>query len=313
MMKKVLITIMVGIISTTSLMARDWSSIKKSGVLKVSLRESSAITYTEKDGDGFAYDMAKDFAKFHNLKMEFIVVPTFATLWRKDGEILLKNSKIATPDIYKKVDIVADILTITPRREELIKMTPYLDNVELLFGRHSLSIKSYKDLIGKRVLTWENMSFYKILKSQMDEKNIPYKITNIDEDKNKIVLKNPKIDKSVVNIFLLKINSKISSKTAYHYTIGDKPYTDIGINDGVSVIASLFANSYYRENLKPLIPAQKNKTKLSWGSQKENKILNQKIKEFIEYDKKSGNFSKRFNKYLGMTLAEYYELINMME
>jgi len=293
--------------------ARDWESIKKSGVLKVSLRESSTLNYNGTNSNhGLNHDMVNNFAKLHNLKMEFIITKSFADLWKRDGEILLKNNKIATPDIYDKVDIAADILTVTAQREKLIKMSPYIDNVELLFGNHNLKISSYKDLIGKRVLTWDAMSFSTILKTQFEKQNIPYKVTLVYEKENKLLLpKGHKVGKDIVNLYLFSGDAKVSGKMLYHHIIND--YADVGINDGVSVMSNLFENSYYRENLRPLIPAQEQTSKLAWGSDKKNLILNKKINEFMEIDKKNGNFSKRFYKYISMSLDEYNQLINMIE
>ncbi len=312
LLKSMISMVVVCLLSAVPLQARDWESIKQSGVLKVSLRENSSLNYSSTNTNhGFNYEMAQDFAKSHNLKMELTITKAFSDFWERDGEILLKNHKIETPGIYDRVDIVADILTVTKKREKLIKMSPYIDNVELFFGGHDLKISSYKDLIGKRVITWEIMVFSKIVKSQLEKQNIPYKITFVYEKDRKLVLpKGYELDKSVVNLYLFPAGEKTTGKMLYHFIVND--YADVGIRDGLKVMLNLYSNSYYRENLKPLMPAQKQMSQLGWGSDKKSIILNKKIEEFLDSDKKNGNFSHRLQKYIGMSLDEYNQLLNMM-
>lgn len=314
-MKRFLLVILFYNLFFTSLtIARDWETIKKSGVLKVGLRKSSSLIYHPVDtkNRGMMYDMADDFAKAHNLKTEFIVIPSFSQYWLSNGKMLNKTNDIATPDIYQDIDIAAEVFTVTKRREELIHMSPYIDNVELLFGTHGTKIKGYKDLIGKRLLSYEGMSFYNILKTEMDKQQIPYKVIYVKSiDGELIVPKSHKDSKDKVNFYNFPSNSQLDGTSVYHYVAGG--FADVGINDGISVIVRLFSNNYYRENLRPLFPAQKNMTQLAWGSEKDNTLLNEKIQLFMKKDKENGNFSQRLNKYVGMTLEEYNQLINLIE
>ncbi len=299
---------------STSLQARNWETIKESGYINISVRESSTLLYNSSstDGYGMSYDLAKDFASYYNLDAKFIVTNSFGDYWKSNGEILLKNNKMATPDIYDTIDLAADIFTVKDRREELIDMHPYMDNVELFFGSHNLNIKSYQDIIGKRLLLWESMSFNSIVKNEMDKQNIPYTVTYVDYKDNRFILPvNHKVNDKVVNLYFFPANTNVSSKLVYQFIVSS--YADIGINDAPSLMLEIFEKAYYRDNLRPFIPAQTKRTKLAWGSAKENKILSKKIKEFIALDNKNKNFSKRFYKYLGMNLNEYKELINMIK
>ncbi len=312
--KSICTTMLISIVSSTNVVARDWESIKKSGYINISVRESSTLLYNSSNTDGYGmnYDLAKDFASHHKLDVNFIVTESFKNYWTQNGDILLRNNKIATPDIYKTIDIAAEIFTVKERRKELVDMHPYMNNVELFFGSHKLNIKNYKDMIGKRVLLWEAMSFNEIVKNEMDKQNIPYKVTYVDYQNNKfIVPADYKIDDKLVNLYFFPANTNVSSKLVYQFIISN--YADIGINDAPSLMIDIFEKAHYRENLRPLIPAQSNQTKLAWGSEKKNKILSNKIKEFISIDKQNGNFSKRFYKYLGMTTKEYQQLIDMIK
>ena len=314
MKKLILVVLLIGIIPITSLIAKDWESIKKSGTLDVGLRDGSKFVYQsiDKDKSGMMHDMVKSFAKYYGLKMEIKTVPSFAQYWILNGEILLKNNITQTPEIYNDIDIASEIFTVTKRREELIHMSPYLDNVEIFFGKHDQNIKSYKNLIGKRVLTYESMSFIKVILKELKSRNIPYTITYVNHKDDKLILpKNHKINKNVVNIYLFPVDTKSDSSLIYHYIA--KGESDVSINDTISVMMSLFDNNYYSSQLRPYFPAQKNMTQLAWGSSTKNSVLNEKIKEFIKHDKLSGNFSKRLYKYTGMTLDEYNKLINMIE
>ena len=314
MKKLILVIMLVGIIPVTSLSARDWESIKKSGTLNVGVRDGSNFVYhsIDKEEKGMMHDMAQSFAKYYGLKMKIKTVPSFAQYWKLNGEILLKNNITKTPEIYNDIDIASEIFTVTKRREELINMSPYLDNVEIFFGKHDQNVKSYKDLIGKRVLTYASMSFKKVILSEMENRNIPYIITYVNHKDDKLILpKGHKVNKDVVNVYLFPVDTKSDSSLIYHYMA--KGEADVSLNDTISVMITLFDNNYYSSKLRPYFPAQKNMTKLAWGSSKRNKVLNEKIKEFIQHDKFSGNFSKRLYKYTGMTLDEYNKLINMME
>jgi len=314
MKKLFILIILIGVIPITSLVARDWASIEKSGTLKVALREGSKLVFhsTNKDEQGMMYDMANSFAKYYGLKIEIQTVPSFADYWKLNGKILLKNEITQTPEIYNDIDIAAEIFTVTKRREELIHMSPYLNNVEIFFGKHSQNIKSYKDLIGKRVLTYESMSFIKVILKEMKNKNIPYTITYVNHKNDKLILpKNHKIDKDVINVYLFPLDTKSDSSLIYHYMAEGE--ADVSLNDTISVMISLFGDNYYSSKLRPFFPIQKNMTELAWGSSIKDKVLNEKIREFIKHDKFSGNFSKRLYKYTGMTFDEYNKLINMIE
>ncbi len=292
--------------------ARSWQEIKESGVLKAGVRDSTLLVYRPNDikNPGFTYEMLKDFADFHKLKLELKIVPKFVEYWKKDGINLNKTKEIATPDIYDHIDLAAEIFTITNRRKELLNLIPYIDNVELFFGAKNDNSRKLEDLIGKSIITYEAMIFSKILKKELKKKNIPFttKYLNL-KDGNIITPKRSDLDENLVNIFLVPLNIK---ERRFAYKPVAKSQIEVGINDGIAVILKIFENSYYREKLKPLFPIQEKKSQLAWASEYKNKELNKKLKEFFLYDKKTGNFSKRLKKYIGMSEEEYNKLVNMI-
>ncbi len=269
------------------------------------MRATSSINYTpDSKNKGFNYEMIKSFTTLNNLKLELVSIPSFSRYWKLD--------ETKRPDIYKDVDMAAEIFTVTKKREEMISMIPYIDNVELLFGKHNSNIKSYKDLIGKSLLTYEAMSFYNILKTEMDKQQIPYKVTMVKSiDGNMVLPQGYKVDDNKVNFYVFPTSTKVGSKVIYYYIA--KGDADVGINDGIAVLIGLYDNNYYKENLRPLIPARTKRSQLAWGSSQDTPILNQKLKEFIKEDRVNGDFSNRLERYTGMSLNEYTKLLTLIK
>lgn len=294
--------------------ARDWDVIKESGVLKVGVRNSSQLVYApnDKEHPGFVYEMVRDFASQHGLKLELLIAPRFASYWTKGDEFLLKTNTITTPDIYQKIDVAAEIFTVNEQRRKLVHLSPYIDNVELFYGVQGLKIKSYEELLGKRVLAYESMSFLKIITDELKMRKIPFEITYIELQKDRIKTPEGHQDKAdKVNLYVFPPGTRPSGTDSYHpVALKD---VDLGVNDGVAVIYRIFGNSFFQNNLRPLFPARKQHSQLAWGSTKNDKKLNQKIADFIEKDRSSGAFSKRLQKYLGMSLDEYQQIIGMIK
>lgn len=311
---KRLYVLVFAILTTLSISARDWKEILESGVLKVGMRSTAQIVYrpTDSTKPGLMYSAIKDFAEEHGLQLQIENISSFADYWREGDDILLKNNRITTPDIYSRVDIAAEIFTVTNRRKELINMTPFLENVELIFGnRSSGEIDSYNDLIGKRVLLFEDMSFFNLLIKELNKRNLPYRMTPIKPFEGGIQIPLNHVDsRDSVNIYLIPSGADVDGAFSYHPVA--RGMVDIGINDGIAVMVRIFNNSDYRENLKLLFPAQDNITQLAWGSRHEDIELNKMLHTFWNEYKYSAAFSNNLKKYLGMNLDEYHHLIKIM-
>jgi ABC-type amino acid transport substrate-binding protein len=299
---------------TGSLNGRDWDEIKASGVLKVGMRDLSSLAYDSgnKVYPGFLYEMVSAFAKAHDLKMELIIVDSFSAYWMHNGEVLTQTQRIEVPEIYNTIDVAAEAFTVTKQRQKLIHMSPYIENMELFFGNNQTPLKGYEDLIGKRILLYEGMSFYPVFINELQKRKIPFERIYIrpkDDTIEPITSHEDRLDK--VNLYLFPADEKVDGKLIYHYIA--KGLLDGSVNDSLGVIFRLFSNSYYSQNLRPYFPLSLAKTELAWGSSPNSPKLNDAIDEFIAQYKASGTFSKQLKRYTGMDLAEYEALLMMIE
>lgn len=296
------------------LQGRDLDEIKASGVLKIGMRDLSSLAYdsTNKVYPGFLYEMAHDFAKSHGLKVELKIIKSFSTYWERDGKILTQTGEIAIPEIYDQIDIAAEAFTVTPQRQKIIHMSPYIDNMELFFGNNKTPLDGYEDLLGKRILLYESMSFYPTFVKELEKRQIPYERIYIKPVGDSIEpLVEHEDHPAKVNLYLFPVDEKVDGKLIYHYIA--KGLLDGSINDSLGIIFRLFSNSYYSQNLRPYFPLSPIKTQLAWGSSPDAPKLNNAIKEFIEDYKSSGTFSQQLERYTGMSLAEYEALLNIIE
>ncbi|MBE0496871.1 MAG: transporter substrate-binding domain-containing protein [Campylobacterales bacterium] len=294
--------------------ARDWDEITSSGVLHVGMRDLSPLARdsNSKEYPGFLYEMAQTFAAENGLRLEVHVMDSFANYWTKDGEILTQAGRVATPDIYRTIDFAAEAFTITKPRQKLVHLSPYIDNVELFFGTNDSPLREYKDLIGKRVLLYESMSFYLVLRDALEARQIPYETTYIRPEQDAIVFLKPRVDrKDKVNLYLFPAGETTDGKLVYHYIA--RKFADASINDSLGIIFRLFSNSYYTQNIRPYFPVNVARTQLAWGSSHESTVLNAKIDAFIKRYKDSGAFSEQLKRYTGMSLDDYHALIEMIE
>ena len=303
----------VGLLALSG-MARDWDEIAASGVIHVGMRDLSSLARdsNSKEYPGFLYEMAEAFAAENGLRLEVHIVDSFAKYWTKEGEILTQTGRVATPDIYNAIDFAAEAFTVTSSRQKLVHLSPYIENVELFFGTTDAPLREYKDLIGKRVLLYESMSFYPVLKAELEARGIPYEIVYIHQKEDAVVMLTPHVDKKEkVNLYLFPASETTDGKLVYHYIA--KKFADVSINDSLGIIFRLFSNSYYTQNLRPYFPVNATRTELAWGSSHENKVLNEKIDAFIERYKNSGTFSRQLGRYTGMSFGDYKALVEMIE
>lgn len=302
------------LISISSLHGRDFEEIKASGVLKVGMRDLSSLAYDSgnKVYPGFLYEMVHAFAKAHNLKVDLKVIESFSAYWSLDGEILTKTGRIDVPEIYDDIDVAAEAFTVTPQRQKLIHMSPYIENMELFFGNNLKPLNDYDDLIGKKILLYEGMSFYPTFVSELEKRQIPFERIYIRPKGDSVEpIEAHKDSLTKVNLYLFPADEKVDGKLVYHYIA--KGLLDVSVNDSLGIIFRLFSNSYYSQNLRPYFPLSPIKTQLAWGSSPRTPALNKAIDTFIAQYKASGTFSKQLQHYTGMSLGEYEKLLTMIE
>ncbi len=295
--------------------ARDWAEIKSSGIINVGLRPGAQVVYRPASSEkpGLMYEMVNDFADQNGLQVNIVEIPSFSSYWKdKDNA---QPSNLGTPAIYDQIDIAAEIFTVTDLRRSRIHMTSYIENVELLFAQKKNQFRNYNELIGKTILTYESMSFYNLLINELNKRKLPYRQTHIPVENNSMenfkLPNNFKKDPAKIN--LLTFPKGIKAPATMSYQPVASGFIDVGINDAIGVLYRVFEVGQFKNILRPLFPAQSQRSQLAWGSRKQDKELNKHITNFMVQDKQSGRFSQRLEKYIGMSFDDYQRLIQMFD
>ena len=151
----------------------DWSAIKKQGVLRVLTRNNPA-TYFLWRGQlmGFEYELARHFAKQHQLRVEVVVPPTREDLipWLLEG----------------KGDLIAASMTINKERQQqgVEFSQPYLTASEILVARadeRENRLTTVEDLAGRTVAVRQSSAYWQTLQ-QLQHQGIALKIQAAPED-----------------------------------------------------------------------------------------------------------------------------------
>jgi membrane-bound lytic murein transglycosylase F len=132
----------------------DLAEIKKRRVLRVLTRNASNTFFLYRGEQlGFEYELAKDFARELDVRLEMLVAPSREALldWLKEG----------------RADLVAAGLTVTPERLKSVDFTmPYLEASELVVvATKNTTLKELTDLKGKKISVRKSSSYYETLVS----------------------------------------------------------------------------------------------------------------------------------------------------
>lgn len=141
--------------STTNGSTSLYNQIKKNGVMTIGTEGVYApFSFHDKSGNltGFDVDIAKEVAKRLGVKPKFI-----ETKW--DGMIAGLDAK--------RFDMVANEVSITPDREKkYLFSNPYIQSkAVLIVAKNNKTIKSFKDLKGKKVGQSLNSNYNQMAKS----------------------------------------------------------------------------------------------------------------------------------------------------
>jgi membrane-bound lytic murein transglycosylase F len=134
---------------------QGWAAIKRRGYIRV-LTRSNPFTYFIHRGKlmGFEYELAKKFAKEHNLRLVVIVPPTWQEMfdWLQQG----------------KGDVIAAMVTVSDARKKISGISfcyPYCNIKEQIIAKKGTpAIRSLRDLNGKKIAVRYGSSYYFSLK-----------------------------------------------------------------------------------------------------------------------------------------------------
>jgi len=148
----------------------DLDGIRRRKVLRV-LTRNNGITYWLHRGRevGFEYELAKAFADKLGVRLEMVVPPARRDLipWLREG----------------KGDLIAAMLTITPRRQEQVDFSaPYASASEVVVTRAGgVEVKTAADLAGQEVRVRASSSYARSLKEVSAKLDKPIKVASIEE------------------------------------------------------------------------------------------------------------------------------------
>jgi ligand-binding sensor domain-containing protein/serine phosphatase RsbU (regulator of sigma subunit)/ABC-type amino acid transport substrate-binding protein len=136
------------------LSARSLDQIKASGKIYVG--------FTTDDYKNINFPLAQEFAKYLNVQLVPVEIE-----WEQafmQGGVVPENletdpSLVYTPDIFKKVDLIASTFTVMEWRKKLFDFAETLFSAEILVVAADAVVKDYTDLTGKKIGFEKGTSF----------------------------------------------------------------------------------------------------------------------------------------------------------
>ena len=309
-------TIFLLLLFFVSLYSRTLEDIKSSKVLKVAMRQND-MTYSLQDDKivaNFDYALALEFGKYLGVKIELVHVDSFKRYWLKDGDFIFKQPAPSTPDIFKKVDMTLDIISVNKKRMKHVNMIPYIQNKSILFTNKNKKIKKIEDLIGKRILLFDGMQSQIILEEELKKRKIPKNIfyVNFDKKTNGFTnLADAKIDENSVNIFLINRKTKMPFLSVYFSVY--KGNVDAASGDTFALFQKLQKYTYLKGDLYPAFSLEKDMGYLSSTMSKKSIKLKDEFTRFIEESKKNGTLDSLMLKHLSIDLKSYNKIVENSE
>ncbi|ABR30652.1 hypothetical protein SU69_04050 [Thermosipho melanesiensis] len=223
------------VLLSSILFARTFVEILDSKQLVIATRNipSENIYFPENsEKPEFCYELSRGFANYLGVDMKVYVVENFEEYFSQK--------------IFEKVDVISDILTVTPEREKLMIMVPFVSNNEIFISKFDVNVKSVKDFIGKRIITYESFSYYKTLIDVFRNNNIKYVINRVIYEDNRLrYLTNNKVKSDEVEILLIPKGYRYSPYFVFVILIEN--LADISIFDSLS-FAQKYFNALFLKN-----------------------------------------------------------------
>jgi len=278
---------------------RDLLDILGTKELRVGIRNiSSEVVYFPKNENrpGFCFELAKDFADYLHVKMKIVEFDNLYSYF-DDG-------------VFDKVDIIADVLTITDARKKVMNLVPFVENGEILFGRTGESVSKLEDLKGKRVLVLEGFVFFNLLKTELDNAKIGYVVNMVYPTDNDLQYLNDNYTKASKNVVeILLVSKDFEYYDYFDYVQVIQKNADVGIVDTFSFAQKYFNTLFLKQNIVPLMLLRKEIGYLGFGFSKNSPLLAKEFERFLTYAKSSGIFNTLFKKYMTIYYSDYLNAI----
>lgn len=277
--------------------SRDLMDILDSKLLVVGIRNvpSEIIYFPQNEtAPGFCYELVRGFSDYLGVYLKIVEIEALSEYFNQD--------------IFDRIDMIADILTVTEERKNIMTMIPFVENTELFVGRMDIETSSVEDFKGKRILTFESFTYFKTVIDLLEEKNINYVINKvIYEDEKLKFLTDNYVDENSVEILMIPSGYRYSTYFVYLQLIQDN--ADIGVFDSLSFAQKYFNTLFLRQEVKPLFPAKKEIGYLAFGFSKDSKLLPSEFQRYLENLRESGKYDQIFQKYVGIDYKDYLEII----
>lgn len=290
------------------LTAEDLPEIKERGELTAGARPVSTLIYSPDNEtmQGFCYEIASKFAESLDVELKIKPIESFREYWKRTdtgNELVLMN----------EADIYAEILTVTPDREEMLHMTPFIENSEVLVGDAGGTSHTFEDLRGRRISVVKGMSFQNVLEKALTAKGIPFaRIPAVLENGTIIPAPGHGVEnsKDVVSLLLLPPDTR----TTIMFFPGQisKGAVDFFILDSFSLFHQLNTSQTLRRTVRPVFPINERIGKLAFGIDKEAAALAAALDEWMSSFQQSRRYDLLLKRYIGLTYQQYLEFLREM-
>ncbi|MFP4427628.1 MAG: transporter substrate-binding domain-containing protein [Spirochaetaceae bacterium] len=291
------VTLAFPVVFGGSAAAEDLPGIRRRGRLEVAARPISTLIYSPGNSDlpGFCYELAREFARSLNVEIAVEPVDSFSAYWEsgKDQESL---------SLFDEVDLYAEILTVTPRREELLHMCPYVENTEILVGGADSRATKLRDLLGKRVAVVEGMAFQEVLENALSQQGVSFTRVPVTIEGGVIVSRQPR-DAEHVQLLLLPPGERTT--LLFFPEQLARGSIDFFILDSFSLFHQLNISQAFRNLVRPLFPVNENVGELAFGSSFDTPELNRALSQWMREFRTTADYDSLVKRYIGMSYDRY--------
>ncbi|MDX9802081.1 MAG: transporter substrate-binding domain-containing protein [Spirochaetia bacterium] len=315
-MPKIFLSLFFIFNSTLFIWSADLDEILDKNSITAGIRKLSTATYLgeEFSNKGFCYDLANAFAEDLGVDFNLKVIEDFTEYWEKEGKIVFNSNQAVTPDIYNEIDLAADIFTVSDKRKKYVNMVPFVENTEIFIGKKDLKISSYEDIRGLRIFTLESVSFYQLIKDELDARQIPFVVNPIEaDDSGEISFPSGRsaVPENGVEIIIIPKDVSYPKFAVYHQLLLD--HADLTIQDSFSFFLHYSTSLTFRNGLRSLFPLRDETGYLAFCTSYESEKLNKSLAEFMNRYKKSDEFEILFKQYMGIGYKDYKSLLNITQ
>lgn len=190
----------------------DLPGLKERKRLRMITRNSATTFYLHRGSPfGFEYELVKRFADQHDLRLDIVIPDDNESLipWLNEG----------------RGDIVAAMLTITPRRLEDAAFTrPYFYDDEVVVAREEDNIENVHDLAGRTFHVRKSSSYYRTvrgLREKVPDINIELAPEDMQTDEILRKVADGEWDLTICNLDLLQVEQTYGTAIKAALTVDD--------------------------------------------------------------------------------------------